>query len=79
MVAAAEKGLQSCLKQRKLNPRNGVFAVRSNGYHVRAGTIRWKRSGPDPFQNPRVLISGASASVAIDYNLTSDKLSPKCT
>jgi hypothetical protein len=70
MRSLARTSLDSCLRQHKLAPKNCPFAATAAGYKIDTSTIRWTRSGPDPFRRSTVTMDEAlTASTRVNLTI----------
>lgn len=70
IVAATKKNFTSCLKKHSLSPKGCPFHLTDGGYHIKKSSVRWKRTGSDPFKKPKIYTYGAQASVTIKIKVS---------
>jgi hypothetical protein len=70
VLAAAKKNFNSCLKKHSLNPKGCPFRLSSGGYKIKQSTVRWKRTGADPFKKAVVASYGTEATVRIAFQVS---------
>ena len=75
VIAATEKSFNKCLQQHSLNPKNCPQKLDSK-YSYTKSTITWQQTGPDPFRDPSVRLSGTQTRIQIPINL---RLSGSCS
>lgn len=77
-VKAAKSALDKCLSQKKLAPTGCPFRINDGGQDIDEDSIKWRVSGNDPFDNPRVRLDYDNPAVAISTQSAKLRVTADC-